>query len=373
MPTLNDPTDLIGQIYDAALAPQGWSEVLHGLCRYVGGAAAMIFEHDSTYLQGRRLRSWGDDPYYTDLYFSRYLEINPSSRPHGLLPEGLAVSISGLVGKDVLLQSPFYHEWMRPQGYVDNVFANLHRSATRQSTVAVARSTGDGLVTPAALARMQEIVPHIRRAIRIGNLIEVAEAETVLLRKLIESLSAHVFLVDEAGNMSKLPSRNDDGLPDCDLVWKLTEDRYRMDRRLELEFAGFTVRMTNGTALPGGRHDVVISSGPGMECLARFLWLGQSSAGRSPVAPPIAAIFLHPAHFNAKAALDLITQRHNLTAREADIVRSLIGADTVADAASLEGIGTSTARSHLHSVFAKTGTAHQADLTRLLASLLLPL
>jgi hypothetical protein len=168
MKTTTQVSDLIAGIYDAALAPEKWTAVLQDTCNHVGGAAAMLFEHDAIFLEGRRLRAWNDDPHYTEVYFSQYLDLNPSSRPQGDVPLGLATSISGLVGVSVMQSSEFYNDWMKPQGYVDNIFANLLKSATRAATIGIARGRSNGLATPAALGRMQDLVGHFGRAVLIS-------------------------------------------------------------------------------------------------------------------------------------------------------------------------------------------------------------
>ena len=62
----------------------------------------------------------------------------------------------------------------------------------------------------------------------------------------------------------------------------------------------------------------------------------------------------------------------DLTAAEARVFARLAEGGTVAEAASALGIGLGTIKTHLHRIFAKTGTRSQVELIRLASSLAPP-
>ncbi len=365
---------LIGLIYDAALVPDQWQTALSAVCDYVGGAGAMIFEHDSVFLEGIRILSWGDDPHYTHLYFSEYIDISPIAKLQGSIPIGEVVSFSGLVGKETLLGSRFFLEWMKPQNYTDNVFVNLHHSATRMVVFAVARGIQDGWVSSDTMARMQNLVSHVKRAVHIGNLIDRSRSQSATLQKLVDAVSASIFLVDQTGAISRANGLGETSAQDCELVWTLPNGRYRMDKRLEAELAAFSSQIVGKDALKDRRRSFTLGGSDGAEWLIHLHWLGREAGGAATdVTTPLVAIYLQRAAFNAEPALALVAHRYRLTPRESDVVRSLVGAGNIAIVAGQMGITTSTARTHMHHVFAKTGTASQAELVKLLASFVPPL
>jgi len=170
---LIDPEQLssgIGQIYDAALDAELWPAALRGIAGFVGGAAAMVFWQDTLIAKGGRYSSWGDDPQYTESYFGKYIALDPLRPIRPLIPVGQIVSMTGVLGVRETQESPFYDEWMRPQGYVDNVLTNLDRSSTSYASFAVARHERDGFVDALARRKMNLLAPHIRRAVLIGKL-----------------------------------------------------------------------------------------------------------------------------------------------------------------------------------------------------------
>ena len=62
---------LAGDIYDAALDPARWPDVLEHLTGFVGGVASALTSQDIVAKRGRFHFSWGDDPHYTRLYFDK--------------------------------------------------------------------------------------------------------------------------------------------------------------------------------------------------------------------------------------------------------------------------------------------------------------
>ncbi|MGH6709801.1 MAG: helix-turn-helix transcriptional regulator, partial [Bradyrhizobium sp.] len=61
-------TNLIGGVYDAALDPGLWETVLRETCEFVDGCASSLLSQDSAHKSGQFYFSWGDDPFYTNLY-----------------------------------------------------------------------------------------------------------------------------------------------------------------------------------------------------------------------------------------------------------------------------------------------------------------
>jgi hypothetical protein len=73
-------SELIGEIYDAALDPSLWSDVLGKAGRFVGGSVAAIFAKSPTSLTGNvYYHSSGKDPSYRQLYFNKYVKFDPTT------------------------------------------------------------------------------------------------------------------------------------------------------------------------------------------------------------------------------------------------------------------------------------------------------
>jgi hypothetical protein len=105
-------SQLIGDIYDAALNPTLWEGILARVETFVGGAASMIFWQDSALVEGQRVHSHGDDPEYTNLYFQKYIKLNPIMGIQHLFEIGCVELVSDHLPYRRLARTRFYQEWM---------------------------------------------------------------------------------------------------------------------------------------------------------------------------------------------------------------------------------------------------------------------
>jgi hypothetical protein len=163
----------VGDIYDAALDPSLWPRALQGVCGFVGGSMANIFWQDVIAKRAKRGFEWGNDPYYTELYMETYAKTNPLFPAAYHFPVGQVFCQCEVMSYDELHETRIYKEWMQPQGYVDFIGCHLEKSASACVPATVIRHERDGLVDDQAMARMRLIVPHIRRAALIGNVIDL--------------------------------------------------------------------------------------------------------------------------------------------------------------------------------------------------------
>jgi hypothetical protein len=127
-------SELIGEIYDAALDPSLWTDVVGKAAGFVGGSAAAIFSKSPTAGNGNVYYEAGTDPYYRDLYFEKYVKLDPSTCGHYFADVEQPIAVADLMPYSEFLETRFYEEWARPQGLVDFVSAVLDKSVTSAAT-----------------------------------------------------------------------------------------------------------------------------------------------------------------------------------------------------------------------------------------------
>lgn len=116
---------LIGDIYDAALDPQLWTRALEGSCSFIGGFAAVLYWHDAATERSAVLHSFNQNPHYLQLYFEKYLPMNPMFPAAIFMEPGFVHTGDDLVPREEFNKTRFYREWCKPQGIVDALAANL--------------------------------------------------------------------------------------------------------------------------------------------------------------------------------------------------------------------------------------------------------
>ncbi len=166
---------LIGGIYDAALNPGAWNAVLPRIGAFVGGSSCGLFAHDSSRRSGNIYYEFGTDPDYRRLYLEKYMTMDPMFGTYFVLDVGEVFSTSTVMSHAEFLQSRFYKEWIRPQGWIDNVCVYLDRTSEGHAGFAVFRHEREGLADEPARERMRLLVPHLspcradRKAHRVQN------------------------------------------------------------------------------------------------------------------------------------------------------------------------------------------------------------
>src|ERR1700730_16641982 len=193
--------ELIGEIYDAALDPSLWNDVVGKVARFVGGPAAVAVSKNATTGNGNACEESGTDPYYSELYFGKYAEPDPSTTGRYFADIGQSKAIAYLMPCRAFLETRFYEEWARPQALADFLSAVLDKSANDAELFGVFSHERDGIVDDEPRRRMRLIVPHIRQAALVGRLIDLKAADTAYLADTLDGLSAGMCLVDAGGRI----------------------------------------------------------------------------------------------------------------------------------------------------------------------------
>src|SRR5262249_38894237 len=117
----------------------------------------------------------------------------PVEEGHSIVPD--------CITREEFCRSRFGKEWLLPQGMIDGLFANLEKSPTACSTLIVARKLPDGFADDEMRRRFSLVVPHIRRAVLIGKIIDLKTVEAPHLLTASTRSRAECFLVDPTGRI----------------------------------------------------------------------------------------------------------------------------------------------------------------------------
>jgi hypothetical protein len=104
-------SDLIGEIYDTTVDRKLWPVALSRAAGFVGGSAASIFSKSPT--SGTVHFAVGIDPYYRQLYFEKYVKLDPSSSGQYFAEIGHPMSTADFMPYHEFLETRFYKEWAR--------------------------------------------------------------------------------------------------------------------------------------------------------------------------------------------------------------------------------------------------------------------
>jgi DNA-binding CsgD family transcriptional regulator len=372
----NQVCELVSNIYDASINPGLWPRVLEQTCGYIQGIAAVLVAHQTAAGSGEFYFSWGDDPANTESYNRTFCRINPLVVPmFAHSTPGDIVAIGDLVPYDEYFASRFYKEWAAPQGYLDAIHLVLEKSATAFASVAVARHERHGLVDDNARRRMRLLAPHFQRAVAIGKVIDLHNAEATTLADTLDGMVAGMFLVDAQARIVHANASGHQLLRDGTVLKGPAGCLSAIDDQADQMLREVLAAAHEGDAAIGGKGIAVpLTVNGGDRWIAHVLPLSAGTrrpAANSPGAA--AAVFVCKAELELPSPLETLGALYKLTPAELRVLMAMVEVGGVPEVAPMLGISETTVKTHLQRIFDKTGSNRQADLVKLVAGYTSPL
>ena len=376
-----DPRDqllrLIQRVYAAPGSDEGWQDLMRDLYTSCHGSGASLISHDFSAHNASVSATAGFAPEDIRLYEAHWAALDPWACSPAVrrIPSGAVAVGEQLVTHAEMKRTPFYNDFGRHYDVVRCITGTIEIDERRVSVLSVNRSENRGPFGSDETALLNELMPHLQRALqihrRLANSQALADGSTTAL-----DLLAHgILLLDAAGRVMFANRTAADLLRTAD---GLTVHHGEL----------FGARVTDTNTLRTLIADAIGTSG-GEKIGAGGLVLIGRPAGRPPLrvlvtpvarrhvllgsAGAAACVFItDPEHAPVPAAVHL--QRvFGLSAAETRVATALLDGESVDGLADRLCISRNTARTHLQRLFGKTGTSRQADLIRVLLGAHAPL
>jgi DNA-binding CsgD family transcriptional regulator len=353
-----DTTNLIDEIYEAAVVPERWAGVLDRLAARAGGIGTVLFAASPNRFQWTSSKAihaiiadWVASPFVSD-----------NLRGKRLVPlyEPRFLTDLDAITPDEIEHDPFYRDFLRPRGWGWCVGTSIRSTSGDSIVFSIERLHAAGPVPRETAAALDQFRPHLARASIISARLGLERARASVAALELVGLPAAII----TGRHSVLAAN--------ELILKCAAfeigafDRVRLtdtaaNERLQrhLDAAGdaglsFPIRATGGRPafvahlVPLRRAGLDVFSGA-----AQLFYLTEVGRGEAPSAAILEALF-------------------DLSPAEAKVTRLLLAGGTVAGIAASQGNRPETVRGQLKTVFAKTGVRRQAELIQLLGGIQAP-
>ncbi len=367
LPTVEAISALIGSIYDCALDPSCWDATLIGIQEIMCCKNAWLAVIDRVNDCGALIRTTSRiDPHWLERLPLHAAEISSWERLPVVrdLPLDEPQVLSRHLSADMRHQSRMLKDWAEPQGIVDMMAMVLMNSPTRHALLGLGRHKDFGLITEREITLARLLVPHIRRAVTIGDLTDLKTVESESVKQTLDALSVGIVMTDAGGTILHANSAAEAmmraGSPIQGNGGTLRTNRTSATKELHTAIAladreeaslgktGFALRLTDTGEPP---------------MLAHVLPLKQGEA-RSRLQPKAtAAVFVGGVSSGANGA-EAMSVAFALTRMETRVLAGLLTGQTLNQTAEELAIARTTARSYLDNLFVKIGVTRQSDLIR---------
>lgn len=191
-----DLSRAIGLIYDCAIDPVRWPIALESVCRLASAEAGGITLLDSNTNELKFASQWGLEANQLQLLNEKYGALSPIWANLNRLEIDEPVSMRNLTGEEEYRSSRFHREWANPAGYQDLIGSLLVKSGRCYGTIAVTIGSARDPVQSRDLAILRQLVPHVRRAVLISDLLDMKSVEASTFIGVLDLIDAGVILTD---------------------------------------------------------------------------------------------------------------------------------------------------------------------------------
>jgi DNA-binding CsgD family transcriptional regulator/PAS domain-containing protein len=367
-------SDLIGLIYDCALDPSRWGQTLanvrNALDCHMLTLTLSDLRHDRLLLH----KSAGVAPYQMEQFSKHVPEIDAILG--GALKSGHSLDEPYVVSRHITATyfetSPHFQQWAKPLGMVDWMVFFLKSTPLQMSCFSGGRHVHQGIITDREIELGKLLLPHVRRAVTISNVLDIRTIEGTRMAEALDALHCAVVLVNEHGTILHAnhaaehmldkgdPIQNAQGILQAAAPSAVSELRSALSLAAGNEAGigktGLAIRLTELDAPPVFAHVLPLT---GSDFRTRL----------QPAA--VAAVFIG-APPDAQDGADTVALAFGLTPAENKVLASLFDGRTLVETAATLGITRPTAKTHLEHIFQKTGMTRQAELMRLWTGLISP-
>jgi DNA-binding CsgD family transcriptional regulator len=368
---------LIGLIYDCVLAPDRWVETLHAIRSDLSFFQALLSLWRAPAVVPVARNRWfsaGLD----ETWIERLPQYGPEMQDYwgGInvvqsIPLGEPQVASQWKGLRKASTNRFVEEWLAPQSIIDLVACGVLRRPGALGSIVFTRHEEAGPVTEAEVAALRLLGPHFRRAVEIGNLLDMKTIEAATFASAFEALSAGLVLADREARVVHANAAARAMLNAAEPI-RLVHGRLTLPTPLASNALVDAIARSAGNLAHLGQRGISIPARmkDGRPCVTHVLPLRGGEARWEFEQGAIAAVFIARAETAPEMPAAALALMYDVTPAETRVLELVVEGRALKEIAEKLGVSITTVRTHLARLFHKTGTSRQAELVALIGRMM---
>lgn len=358
---------IVARINRAALHPGDWSQAVHDIVTALGADHGGLVVSGSSSRQMTACSLGADDLRHS--YNARFWRIDPIASALEHEPAGVITTCEELLGPDYLRRHPFFRDWMAPHRLGNGMLALL-TSGAKTSWIGVYPDPGHDFDRSQATSTMRLLLPHLRHALNVQSCLTDVRTERDRVIAVLDVHRHGLVIVSSCGAISYanpaalsiLESRDGLGMGRCGHLESL-DSRSAVGLRAIINSA-----LREYGPYVGGRALIPRHSG-GSSYALLVLPLDPKVGCRDERRSAALVVIVDPDR-EIPGAPKALRQLYGLTGAEARVAMAALRGEGLRSIAEELAVSVNTVRTHLQRAFEKTGTHRQAELVRMLTTVL---
>ena len=346
---------------EGLLSDRPWHDFLGAVAQRLDAFAASLMLRCPAIDESGLMYTYGGIPEVEAHYAGYYFAYDPFVN----LPEGTVYTLHEFMRQSERAHAAVYMKFLEEIDMVYILGADLRETGKFDARFRVTRRKRQGDFSVADKEFCQSLVPHIRAAIRLAAELERGRTDRAVYAEAMDQLTMATIVLDEAGKILHTSKLADFVLGQRDGLSVWNRELVLADNATHAKFKEAVARALRArrkgeptlpeilrVRRPSGRPDIGMVIRPSRPNLP-----GQKGPMTSSV-----TVFLSVDGERKSLSADVIQKLFGLTRAEAEVTWRLAVGKTLAETSAELHISENTARTHLRSVFSKTGFTRQAQL-----------
>ncbi|MBF4990383.1 helix-turn-helix transcriptional regulator [Methylophilus sp. QUAN] len=371
--------ELVGEIYDAALKPEKWPEILQKLGQFMQSSKAVLFTNLHLPSQGGFYFTWGIPQAVTQQYVDHY-------QPHDvwtqvgiqkeIFYEGKVTLGTELVPHQQFLESKIWRELLVQADMArlcTGVVFGIDNQYAMPVGVSLFRGVNDPSFDEQDRQKLQRLLRHFSRALGVMFQLRDADLQIAASRTALDGLRSGVILLNAnseillANQAAQRILQSQDGLTTSEkntLTTNCAETQSAIEQILQ------TCLQHDLMEVPHFSQSIAINRTSGKA--AYKLFFSRLPEHHDFVAVPSthhAMLFITDTEQPLKLSVELLKTTYGLTDAEVKLAQQCLVNDSMPALTTALNLSENTIKTQLASIYQKCGIHHRAELMKVLMAL----